>query len=72
MPSNNSQSTIQSSSLRKNERDIFETVDDGTIFLQMVSFYSGRMEGCRVIDPLGYVVGCCCDHSGCCGAWDED
>lgn len=44
---------------------------DATLYLQMVAFYEGRLKGCRVHDPAGERVGCCCDHEGCCGAREE-
>lgn len=51
---------------------MFKAVSNGTLFLQMMAFYEGRLQGCRVHDPSGERVGCCCDHDGCCGAWEEE
>ena len=39
---------------------------DATLYLQMMAFYEGRLRGCRVHDPSGERVGCCCEHDGCC------
>lgn len=40
---------------------------DGTMYLQMIAFQEGRLEGCRVHAPNGERVSCCCEHAGCCG-----
>jgi len=46
---------------------------DGTLWLQVKAFYEGRTkEGCRTFDPAGNRIGCCCEHSGCCGTTEEE
>lgn len=40
---------------------------NGLLYLQMKAFYDGRLVGCRVFDPMGNRVGCCCEHEECCG-----
>jgi hypothetical protein len=45
---------------------------DGTVYLRMIAFREGRLQGCRTIAPNGVRVACCCEHAGCCGSSEED
>lgn len=45
-------------------------MDNGLLWLQMMAFKPGDLQGCRVFDPAGNRVGCCCEHDGCC-EWSE-